>query len=166
MILIVGKGADFAARGIAAADRVDCGEIAAVCAGIPAGSSCRKAASIVDKANPVSVGILDVRQITVIEEAGVSILIRHGIGRDAAAGACGDGQIKPIFILVFSAAAVIGEEVHGAVSIAVEQLSGAADGGFSDAFLCGELPAKACAHVDIICCRNAQQPAVRNIAAV
>ena len=140
MILIVGKGADFAARGIAAADRVDCGEIAAVCAGIPAGSSCRKAASIVGKANPVAIGILDVRQITVVEEAGVSILIRHGIGCDASAAACGDGQIESVFILVFSAAAVIGEEVHGAVSIAVDKISGAADGGFSDAFLCGEQP--------------------------
>ena len=155
MILIVGKGADFAARGIAAADRVDCGEIAAVCAGIPAGSSCRKAASIVDKANPVSVGILDVRQITVIEEAGVSILIRHGIGRDAAAGACGDGQIKPIFILVFSAAAVIGEEVHGAISIAVDQISGTSDGGFPNTFLRGELPTKARTHVNVVCRRNA-----------
>jgi len=166
MILIVGKGADFAARGIAAADRIDCGEIAAVCAGIPAGSSCRKAASIVDKANPVSVGILDVRQIAVVKEAGVSVIVRHGIGCDASAAACGDGQIKPIFILVFSAAAIIGEEVHGTISIAVDQISGTSDGGFSDTFLRRELPTKARTHIAIVRRCNPQQPAVRNITTV
>lgn len=97
---------------------------------------------------------------------------RHGTGalksylNNAATGACGDGQIKPIFILVFSAAAIIGEEVHGTIPIAVDQIGGVADGGFSDTFLRGELPAKARAHIDIICCRNAQQPAVRNISTV
>ena len=155
MILVVCKGTYFVIRSVAATHRIDCGEIASVCAGIPAGSSCRKAASIVDKANPVSVGILDVRQITVVEEAGVSILIRHGIGRDAATGACGDGQIKPIFILVFSATAIIGEEVHGTISIAVDQISGTTDGGFPNTFLRGELPTKARTHVNVVCRRNA-----------
>ena len=56
--------------------------------------------------------------------------------------------------------------MHGAIPITVDQVSGVADGGFSDAFLRGELPSKARSHVDVICCRNAQQPAVRNISTV
>ena len=93
MILVIGKGAYLTSFITSTADRINCGEIAALCAGIPAGSCCRKALSVVDKANPVSIGILDICQITVVEEAGISVVVCHGIGRDTSAGARGDGQL-------------------------------------------------------------------------
>ena len=93
MILVIGKGAYLTSFITSTADRINCGEIAALCAGIPAGSCCRKAFSVVDKANPVSIGILDICQITIVEEAGISVVVCHGIGRDTSAGARGDGQL-------------------------------------------------------------------------